>query len=159
MPIRQLAIITYTRRFHEALRLLCTETPPLELCVAWLESDDDRLQEWVLEHTKTDWATGIGTIDSAHFMADQVEEGRAEIVAHGVERVMRHLQREPIDVSWRQGRWVADACPANLRQDDIRQTVNDGLALLSDRGKGKATLRISSQYSLTESRERPVCFL
>jgi hypothetical protein len=148
MSTRQLAIITYTQRFRESLRLLCTDTPPLELCVAWLESDDERLQEWVLEHMKSDWATGIGTIDAARFMAEQVEEGRDELVSHGVERVLRHLQREPIAISHRRGRWVADVCPAGLQQDDIRQTIFDGLTLLSDKGQGKATLRISHQYSL-----------
>ena len=69
---------------------------------------------------------------------------------HGVERVLRHLQREPIAISWRRGRWVADVCPAGLRQDDSRQAIADGLTLLSDSGKAKATLRISHQYSLSK---------
>jgi len=149
MPTRQLAIISYTQRFREALGLLCTETPPLNLCVAWLESDDDVLQAWVQEHMKTDWATGIGTIDAACFMADQVEEDRDELVTLGVERVLRHLQREPIELKWCRGRWVADSCPANLQQDDIRQSISGGLAVLSHRSDGEATLHISPQFSLT----------
>lgn len=149
MPTRQLALSTYTQRFRDALGLLCTDAPPLELCVAWLESEDEGLQEWVIDHLRCSWATGIGTIDAARFMAEQTEEGRVELLSHGAERVLRHLQCHPINVSWRRGRWVADDCPAGLRQDDIAQTLSDGLTLLVDNGQGKATLRISHQYSLS----------
>jgi hypothetical protein len=146
MPAHQPAIITYTQRFQEALGLLCTKTPPLELCAAWLESGDEGLQSWVLEHMKSEWATGIGTIDAARFMAEQVEEGRDELVSHGVERVLRHLQREPIAMSRRRGRWVVDSCPAGLRQEDINQAVHDGLALPVGGAPGKAELHLSNEF-------------
>ena len=150
MSPRQTAIIGYTQRFRETLGMLCSQTPPHELCVAWLESDDERLQEWVLEHMKSNWATGIGTIDAARFMADndQAEEGRKELVSYGVERVLRHLLLEPISVRRLRGRWGAVPCPPGLQQDSIRHAIDEGLVLVSDPGKGKATLRMSPQYSL-----------
>lgn len=66
---------TYTERFVQALGLLCTKEPPAEMCEAWLFSDDERLQEWAIEHARMTWAQGIGTIDAAREMAEHCEEG------------------------------------------------------------------------------------
>ena len=66
---------TYTQRFAQALGFLCTKEPPFEMCEAWLFSDDERLQEWALEHVRASWAQGIGTIDAAREMAEHCEEG------------------------------------------------------------------------------------
>jgi hypothetical protein len=83
------AVVTYTSRFIESLGVLCSQTPEPAMCRACLESEDESLQEWVLEHMRVDWVMGIGTTDAARFLADQVEEGRPELVTHGVEQLCR----------------------------------------------------------------------
>lgn len=143
-------IIPYTHRFREALSFLCVKAPPLDMCVAWLESDNERLQEWVLEHMKNDWATGIGTIDTARFMAEQVEEGRVELVSHGVERLLRRLQSGPLPVEkHRNGSWFSPTQLPDVSSASIDAAMGDDLVVLFDVVGKKAMLRAANDYTIS----------
>lgn len=67
---------TYLQRFTHALSLLCGQTPPEEIVLAWLDKniDDFRLQEFAIAHGPA-WAQGIVLIEAAQLMADQPTEG------------------------------------------------------------------------------------
>jgi hypothetical protein len=70
-------VTTYLERFVDALGLLCRSAPPRELCEAWLNDESETLQEWVVNHLRVHWASGIGTIEAAQHMADVPEESDA----------------------------------------------------------------------------------
>jgi hypothetical protein len=52
-------VTTYLERFVDALGLLCRSAPPRELCEAWLNDESETLQEWVVNHQRVHWASGI----------------------------------------------------------------------------------------------------
>ena len=66
---------TYLERFVDALGLLCRKVPPQALCEAWLNHESEDLQEWVVNHLRKHWASGIGTIEAAQCMANVPAEG------------------------------------------------------------------------------------
>lgn len=111
MSSRFPAIVPYSARFREALGVLCTDTPALTMCRAWLESDDESLQEWVLNHARLEWAQGIGIIDAARVMANQPDEGRAELVSHEVELLLRAADAAPLPTSVRKQQRVPKTLP------------------------------------------------
>lgn len=119
MPNRFPAIVTYSARFREALGVLCTETPALDMCRAWLDTDDENLQEWVLNHARLDWAQGIGVIDCARGLADAPEEGCPEHVSLGVERLLRAVAASPLPSRIRGKRPVPKKMPAGVSEDDF----------------------------------------
>lgn len=113
------AIVTYSRRFQDALGTLCTDTPPIDMCRAWLDADDESLQEWVLNHSRLEWAQGIGVIDAARVLADQSEEGRPELVTQGVERLLRAVRTEPLATRMKARRRIPKSFPAGVTEDDF----------------------------------------
>lgn len=131
MPSCQPAILPYSVRFAEALGTLCTQTPALHMCRAWLESDDEQLQEWVLEHMRVSWATGIGTIDTARLLAEQVEEGRPELVSAGVELLLRHIASSPLPMRKRGRRLTAISAPRGVRAADVADALAMDMAALA----------------------------
>lgn len=67
-------------RFRASLALLCDNTiPPKRLCRAWLSQDEDesseQLQAWAANHSKLNWAMGIGIIEAALTLAENPVEG------------------------------------------------------------------------------------
>jgi Domain of unknown function (DUF3850) len=73
-PLNLAGATAYRERFVDALGLLCRETPPKDLCEAWLNDESESLQEWVVNHLLIHWASGIGTIEAAQHMANVPEE-------------------------------------------------------------------------------------
>jgi hypothetical protein len=68
----------YLERFADALEILCTERPPLELCELWLRHVEPQgvlLQDWAINHTRANWGTGIGVLEAAEVLAETPEEG------------------------------------------------------------------------------------
>lgn len=67
----------YLTRFVDALEILCAARPDVAMCEQWLrhEPGSERLQDWVVDHTRANWGTGIGTIEAAEVMAENPEEG------------------------------------------------------------------------------------
>ena len=66
---------TYLQRFGDAIERLCNGNRPTdEFLTAWINCDDDRLQEFACEHGPV-WAQGIVLIDAARVLADSPGEG------------------------------------------------------------------------------------
>ena len=69
---------TFMERFRDALRIMCGELPPEDICQEWLDEvqveDIGRLQNWVGSRCP-EWAQAIVTIDAATVWADSPCEG------------------------------------------------------------------------------------
>ncbi|MEJ6003835.1 hypothetical protein [Paucibacter soli] len=144
MATNTITFLPYSVRFQEALSLLCTEKPAIELCVSWIERQNEELQGWVASHLRADWAQGIGTIDAARLMAELCEEGRPEMLSEAGERVARYLVKTPILMIRRGNSWRPKSCPPELDVKDIMEFRSRGLAVLDHEMK----LRLSGEYSL-----------
>lgn len=69
--------------FIEALATMCSGNKPSLLMVdRWLAFDDDELQQWCIEYATYQWMTGIGIIDAAQFLVEEVY-GNANIDEFG----------------------------------------------------------------------------
>lgn len=71
----------YHERLADILERLCGQRPPDDLVRKWVESDEshsyaeewvDTLQDWAASHCPWEWATGIGLIDAAEAVLDEL---------------------------------------------------------------------------------------
>lgn len=68
------------RMFAQTLRVLCGEEPPEDLVRKWIAGDeshvetgDDTLQDWASVNRPFYWMTGIGLLDAAEALIDEVD--------------------------------------------------------------------------------------
>jgi hypothetical protein len=63
------------QRFAEVISLLCAgDYPPDDYIHDWLDSDDEKLQQWVCCEAGLSYLTGIGIIEAAQFLVDAALE-------------------------------------------------------------------------------------
>jgi hypothetical protein len=140
-----IVLVPYSARFAEALGVLCTEAPPLAMCIAWLDASNEDLQEWVLNHVRLSWAQGIETIDAARNIAERCEEGRPELLSYGEELAARSLAVAPVQLRYgvRKG-WTVVDCPDNLRGEDVLALMRSKFAVRDDQSR----LHLSNAVSI-----------
>lgn len=71
-------------RFRETISLLCAGYyPRKEIVDAWLDSDDEELQQWCVANAGLTYLTGISIIEAAQMLVEEAfgnanidEEGR-----------------------------------------------------------------------------------
>ncbi|MFK4705613.1 hypothetical protein ABIC83_002452 [Roseateles asaccharophilus] len=136
-------LVPFTTRFADAIGLLCTETPSIELCREWLDDRSDDLQEWVIDRLRLSWAQGIGVIDAARLLAGEAEEGRPEFLTERGEVVARHLAASgPIAVVFKRNKWRAPQVPEGMIEHDIISFMSSGLCVRPDNN----TIGLSPDY-------------
>lgn len=127
MPSRQLAVIPHSNRVAEVLSLLCIHAPSLSAVREWLFSEDEYLQEFVIDYSRVGWAMGIGTIDAARILAEQVEEGRPELISEGVERLLRAVMAGEVVVRRVRSSWRLTTPPRRVSDLDLSDALSDNL--------------------------------
>jgi hypothetical protein len=71
---------SFMERFMQALTVLCGGVePPEAMCAAWCCQATEELQEWVLDHEKLEWASGISIIEAAEMLANSPKEGQGHL--------------------------------------------------------------------------------
>lgn len=71
--------MTRKEAYTDCLLLLCGRLPPDDLipCESWSALDDarsQRLQDFVSNHVRLPWGTGIGTLEAIDVMVNAAEE-------------------------------------------------------------------------------------
>jgi hypothetical protein len=60
------------QRFIEVLCLLCAGAfPTVEMVNAWLDTDDESLQQWCIAEAGLSYLTGIGIIEAAQMLVEE----------------------------------------------------------------------------------------
>lgn len=94
----KLRFTTPASRFAQALGAFCTESPDPDMCWRWLETEDDQLQEWVIDHLRFEWMQGIEAIDAARAVSDTPVEGDPTHLSRTEEQLLRRLKCGPLEI-------------------------------------------------------------
>jgi len=143
----QPALLTYTRRFAEALCVMCGELPSAEMCNAWLWEDDEALQDWVGARVKLEWVQAIGAIDGARKLAEQCEEGRPDFITFESERLLRRLASgEAFPVKFARGMWRPAVAADKAYWEGVVDARSSGLVSIKS-GEGNKHMLEHTSHS------------